>query len=190
MVMLKLYNIGTFNTKRYTIGKIKSEEIDWYLQEITKSYFERYLDDKFSQYAPYQKTYILNNIRKMLEEHTKFDDTKFVKRANLLIRDISGKPVGGLTLMDNSDARCKITVAYWVVESEQRKGIATEVLRGLVQRLKKHRCFNYVDLECKVQSTNEISIKVIEKSGFKKAGTYAGRYVTNYVYRVDNEQYN
>lgn len=102
----------------------------------------------------------------ILNAHLDIHQTKQVR---LMIDNIStGKTIGAIDLFDFEPTHRRIGAGIFIVESERRKGFASEALDLLIDY-----CINNLmvkQIYCNITAANEQSINLFEQKGFKRAG--------------------
>jgi RimJ/RimL family protein N-acetyltransferase len=97
---------------------------------------------------------------------------------NLFIFGIWEKAKGtyiGESYLANTDWNVpRIEVGYFIIQTNTRKGFATEAARAIVRFTFEHLGVIRVELQCKAD--NEASIRVVEHCGFVSEGRFRDRH--------------
>lgn len=96
--------------------------------------------------------------------------------------------LGQFNIFDLDQIHRKAQVGYWLAEKENRKGYASKALKTLIgfgfEDLHLHR------LEATTATTNQPSIRLLERVGFKREGLLRevfwtqGKFVDDYLYSI------
>jgi len=110
----------------------------------------------------------------------------FAQKAGLHIFSIQHKAEGGIigaVTFNNVEEFCKrIEVGYFLISTHWRKGYANEILKAIIECLKKE---GWHRIEATVYSGNDASQKVLQKNGFTLEGVLRDKYIINGKYHDD-----
>jgi len=173
----QLTNILPIVVNDLIIKLVSFEDIDWYIHNCRKPYFEKYLDFKFSTDISYDKLEVsLYNLVKSY----KLKKVEYGE-ARLLLKDCIGNIVGGCTIFEKD--KDTLELAYFIVPEYHRKGIAYIMIKKVLKALCESEIkFNKIIVT--IQSDNIASINLITKLGFIITSSFIGKYTNNYVYTI------
>lgn len=152
-------NLFVFETDRFKLSIIKSEDVD--------DVFETMNDPNTANIISFLKwpmTIEQANqwCQKSIKGLQELNEFLFIARSK-----IDSSPVGCISLHLEEDKKTG-EVGYWISQNWQRRGCASELLEGMI-----HFAFDSCDLH-KLLATaaleNPISLRVLEKQGFKIIG--------------------
>jgi len=118
--------------------------------------------DNVRDYLPFP--YTLKDADIFLEKHA--DNQTSVSYAILF----HGQLAGGIGFLPKDDVyKCSAEIGYWVGEHFWGKGIATEAIALLVNKIKE-RSPHVVRIYAEVFQANKASMRALEKNGFHEEG--------------------
>ena len=99
------------------------------------------------------------------------------KKSNIFVAEANKKIIGNVSFKALGERLRKTATMGWIVSPDyQNKGIATKLLGKAIQ---KARQLKLKRLECHIVPENRVSIKLVEKFGFKKEGTLKKAFLTD-----------
>lgn len=158
------------------------KDIDWYVNNCMQSYFNEFLDFKFS--TQLNEAELQTHLYNAIISYT--FRVKSSSEARLLLKDRKSSTIYGGCTVFNTKNSC-IELAYFVVPEHHNKGIATDMLNHLVYALcNSNMAFD--KLKIVIREDNIASLKLADKLGFKLNSTEKGKYKMNKVYILERKE--
>lgn len=177
----ELFDILPINCGDKNINILTFNDMEWYIDNCKKDYYEKFLDFKFSSdIQDYDlRGYIYNTI---LSCKLRISS---IYEARLLLKDKENTTVyGGCTIFEDKNTK-NIEIAYFVLPEYQNKGLGTMILKAVCNALVKSD-IPFDNIIITVRYNNIASLRVAEKAKFKCIKEVEGRYGKNIIMCLDN----
>lgn len=171
-----------FDNKRLTL--ISFNDIEWYISNCRKAYYEEYLDFKFSKDITKDK--LRETLYNLVVSYRL--NIKSYGEARLLLRDIYNNEIyGGCTIFERENST--IEIAYFIIPKYQGKGIGKKMLFNLCKALANSSIqFNKITLIIRYDNYN--SLALAKSVGFKKLSEFQGKYKKNIIMYISKDSLN
>ena len=161
--------------KGKVLDYVHYSDVDWYISNSREKYYNEFLDFDFSKDVSEKDwksrvNYLINRWKLVPNKETEI---------RLLLKDdVSQEIYGGCTIFDNRSKDGSVIIAYFIVPKHQNKGIGYELINKVLEILKS---LNINKVKITIQETNEASINLAIKTGFKEDKRIRGKKVNNIV---------
>lgn len=186
MIHIKeLIDILPINCGDKKLSILTFDDMDWYIKNCKKPYYEEFLDFKFSSDITDSK--LREAIYNMIIGYKLKINSRY--EARLLLKDFKGKHIyGGCTVFEKNNTH-DIEVAYFVLPKYQGKNLGTDILKSICWALKKSS-IPFEKIVLTIRYDNKASIRVAEKAGFKYLTEVDGKYRKNIIMYIDRTSIN
>lgn len=181
----ELSNILPIRCGDKDLNLITFNDMEWYIQNCKKPYYDEFLDFKFS--SDIQDSKLREVIYNMIVGYKLKVSSGY--EARLLLKDNkTGIIYGGCTLFEKNKFN-DIEIAYFIIPKYQNNNLCTIMLNELCTKLKYSEIpFNKITLT--IRYDNKASIKVAHKAGFKYLTEVEGKYKKNIIMYIDRASIN
>ena len=131
----------------------------------TEVIFELARDKEISQYTRLPHPYFLKHAKAYIREAKRNLEKK---KAYYYAIDVDGKVVGTISLMHLDLKNRSAELGYWIGKKYWNKGYATDAVKQMLDFAFNELNLNRVSALC--MHPNKVSIKILEKHGFKLEG--------------------
>jgi len=155
---------------------LSTSEIYDYSSELRSNYFNKYSDYNYKTDLP------KSNLQSILFNFAVGYSLKleYPGEARLILIDnANSRLIGGCTIFEKEN-NTVLELAYFIKPEYQHKGEALNMLRHVIQALRNSK-INFYLFRAIIQDSNEASIKLVDKLGFKPGRTFKGVHTYNIV---------
>lgn len=164
----KKLNLLTFN------------DMNWYIDNLKKPYYEQFMDFKFS--SDIQDSKLRSVIYSMVLGYKLKAESTY--EARLLLKSKDGYTIyGGCTVFEKENCS-DIELAYFILPQYQGKGLGTMLLRELCKALDKSN-IPFDRLLLTIRCDNISSIHVAKQAEFRVLQEVKGKYNKNIIMYID-----
>ena len=179
----ELYSITPINVMgKYSLRMLTFKDLDWYIHNCREPYYNKYLDFSFAKDVAQDK---LQSIFYNLVVGYAIKATNVSEARLVLVDNKSNEIIGGCTIFEKEHKK-EYEIAYFIIPKMQCNGLGESLLLSLMSAMK-FSILKFEHIDAIVMSSNTASIKLLEKTGFKKTCEYVGRRGINYVYRIHTD---
>lgn len=161
----------------YKLDILSSEDLNWYVNNCRKKYYEEYLDFKFS--TDISKRQLTEVIHNMILSYKLNIDTSCELR--VLLKNITtGEICGGCTIFEKSEGR-QVELAYFIVPKYQGKNLCVDMIKHTIDMIKSYndKCEEIV---LTIRYDNQASINIANRLGFYEKTRDKGRFKENIIF--------
>ena len=161
------------------------DDMNWYIKNCKKPYYEEFLDFKFS--TDIQDNKLRESIYNMIISYKLKIGSGY--EARLLLKDTNTNTIyGGCTLFERNGFK-DLEIAYFIVPKYQGTNLGTEMLNKLCLELKKSSV-PFEKIVLTIRYDNKASLKMADKVGFKYLNEVDGKYKKNIIMYIDRASIN
>jgi RimJ/RimL family protein N-acetyltransferase len=177
--IIELLDILPISYKNKELNLIAYEDLEWYIENCRKPYYNEYLDFNFS------RDIAESDLRTKIYELYYGYKLRLRKpgEARLLLKYKNTNIIlGGCTIVERDSTTLEIS--YFLLPEEQHKGYAVEMIKELLISLKNSN-IQFNNIIAIVQEDNMQSIKLVTSLGFKQTKSFKGKYKINKIYSIE-----
>lgn len=180
----ELCNILPYEFSNYKLRLASFNDIDWYIDNCMKQYFNEFIDNRFSDY---RRSILEKAFYEVIKTYVFKVDSPCEGRL-ILIDKNNNSIVGGVTLFEKVlDSEDIIEIAYFILPKSQGKGIAYIMLYNIIYAICKSN-MKFAKIAAVIREDNIKSINLIKKLNFSKYSITKGKYKNNITYIMDRPQ--
>lgn len=176
----ELYDILPINCIDKKIDLLTFNDMNWYIDNLKKSYYEQFMDFKFS--SDIQDKKLRNVIYNMILGYKL--KTQSTYEARMLLKSKDGYTIyGGCTIFEKGNCD-DIELAYFILPQYQGNGLGTTLLKEVCKSLD-NSSIPFKRLLLTIRCDNMASIYVAEQAGFRRLQEVRGKYKRNIIMYID-----
>lgn len=181
----ELNNILPISCEDKNLNLLTFDDMEWYIRNCKKPYYEEFLDFKFS--SDIQDSKLREVIYNMIVGYKLIVSSGY--EARLLLKDRENNIIyGGCTIFEKNDFN-DIEVAYFILPKYQGKNLGTLMLKKVCIALKNSE-IPFKKITLTIRYDNKASLKVAQKAGFKYLTEVEGKYRKNIIMYIDRTSIN
>lgn len=181
----ELNNILPISCEDKNLNLLAFDDMEWYIRNCKKPYYEEFLDFKFS--SDIQDSKLREVIYNMIVGYKLVVSSGY--EARLLLKDRENSIIyGGCTIFEKNDFN-DIEVAYFILPKYQGKNLGTLMLKKVCIALKNSE-IPFKKITLTIRYDNKASLKVAQKAGFKYLTEVEGKYRKNIIMYIDRTSIN
>lgn len=181
----ELNNILPISCEDKNLNLLTFDDMEWYIKNCKKPYYEEFLDFKFS--SDIQDNKLREVIYNMIVGYKLKISSGY--EARLLLKDKDNSIIyGGCTIFEKNNFN-DIEVAYFILPKYQGKNLGTLMLRNICIALK-NSTIPFKKITLTIRYDNKASLKVAQKVGFKYLTEVEGKYRKNIIMYIDRTSIN
>lgn len=181
----ELNNILPISCEDKNLNLLTFDDMEWYIKNCKKPYYEEFLDFKFS--SDIQDNKLREVIYNMIVGYKLKISSGY--EARLLLKDKDNSIIyGGCTIFEKNNFN-DIEVAYFILPKHQGKNLGTLMLRNICIALK-NSTIPFKKITLTIRYDNKASLKVAQKVGFKYLTEVEGKYRKNIIMYIDRTSIN
>ena len=186
MIHIKeLISILPINCRNGELNLLTFDDMEWYIKNCKKPYYEEFLDFKFSTDIHDNK--LRESIYNMIISYKLKIGSGY--EARLLLKDTKTNTVyGGCTVFERNGFK-DLEVAYFILPKYQGNNLGTEMLSKVCSALKNSN-IPFEKILLTIRYDNKASLKVADKVGFKYLSEVDGKYKKNIIMYIDRTSIN
>ena len=181
----ELNNILPISCEDKNLNLLTFDDMEWYIKNCKKTYYEEFLDFKFS--SDIQDNKLREVIYNMIVGYKLKISSGY--EARLLLKNKDNNIIyGGCTIFEKNNFN-DIEVAYFILPKYQGKNLGTLMLKKICIALK-NSTIPFKKITLTIRYDNKASLKVAQKVGFKYLAEVEGKYRKNIIMYIDRTSIN